>query len=204
MKYWLILRPNEVLEKWEGNKLTKEEAKEISGMQTVIYLDQLDAMLQAWMHHAEYVYLDTNENDRMDTSIPRIDLLFVHDIMKRFPLHKYERAALLMKELRAIKSKYEVAVLQEAVNITHKALLRVCKFIKPGVMEHEVEAEITHEFIRNRATRHAYGCILASGDRARILHYVENNQVCKSGELILMDFGAEYGNYSPTLHEPSR
>lgn len=195
----VILRPNEVLEKWEGHKLTKEEAKEISGMQTVIYLDQLDAMLQAWMHHAEYVYLDTNENDRMDTSIPRIDLLFVHDLMKRFPLHKYERAAMIMKELRAIKTKYEVAVLQQAVDITHKALLRVCKFIKPGVMEHEIEAEITHEFIRNRATRHAYGCILASGDRARILHYVENNQECKSGELILMDFGAEYGNYCADL-----
>jgi Xaa-Pro aminopeptidase len=101
--------------------------------------------------------------------------------------------------LRAIKTRHEVAVMQEAVNITHKALLRVCKFIRPGVYEHEIEAEITHEFIRNRATRHAYGCILASGDRARILHYVENNQACKDGELILMDFGAEYGNYCADL-----
>jgi len=195
----VILRPDEVLEKWEGHKLTKTEATDISGIKTVIYLDQLDAMLQAWMHHADYVYLDTNENDRLDSSIPRIDLLFVHDLMRRYPLHKYERAALLMKELRAIKSTYEVEVLKQAVDITHKALMRVCKFIKPGVMEYEIEAEITHEFIRNRATRHAYGCILASGDRARILHYVENNQVCKNGELILMDFGAEYGNYCADL-----
>ncbi|MBL7764766.1 MAG: aminopeptidase P family protein [Chitinophagaceae bacterium] len=191
----VVLRPNEMLEKWEGHKLNKAEATAISGIKTVIFIDQLDAMLLPWMHHAEHVYLDTNENDRTDTSIPRIDLLFVHDLMKRFPLHKYERAAVVMKELRAIKSKYEAAVLQQAVDITHKAFLRVCKFIKPGVMEHEIEAEITHEFIRNRATRHAYGCIIASGDRARILHYVENNQECKSGELILMDFGAEYGNY---------
>lgn len=195
----VILRPNELLEKWEGHKLTKAEATAISGIQTVIFLDQLDALLQGWIHHAEYIYLDSNENDRLDTSIPRIDLLAVRDLMKRFPLHKYERAAVIMKELRAIKTRHEVAVMQEAVNITHKALLRVCKFIRPGVYEHEIEAEITHEFIRNRATRHAYGCILASGDRARILHYVENNQACKDGELILMDFGAEYGNYCADL-----
>jgi Xaa-Pro aminopeptidase len=191
----VILRPNELLEKWEGHKLSKVEASEVSGIKSVIFLDQLDALLQAWMHHAEYVYLDTNENDRLDMHLPRIDLLDVHRLMKRYPLHKYERAAVITKELRAIKSKQEVDVLQEAINITHKAFLRVCKFIKPNVMEYEVEAEITHEFLRNRATRHAYGCILASGDRARILHYVENNQVCKNGELILMDFGAEYGNY---------
>lgn len=195
----VILRPNEVLEKWEGHKLTKEEATAISGIKTVIFLDQLDAMLHAWIHHAEHIYLDSNENDRLDTSIPRIDLLYVHDLMRRYPLHKYERAALIMKDLRAIKSKYEVAVMQEAVDITHKALMRVCKFIKPGVYEHEIEAEITHEFLRNRATRHAYGCIIASGDNARILHYVENNQACKNGELILMDFGAEYGNYCADL-----
>ncbi|MBK6330251.1 MAG: aminopeptidase P family protein [Bacteroidetes bacterium] len=195
----VILRPNETLEIWYGHKLTKEEASEISGIPTVIYLDQLDAMLQAWMHHAEHVYLDTNENDRLDTTLPRLDLMYVHQLMKRYPLHKYERAAILLKELRAIKTKNEVAVMQQAVDITHKALMRVCKFITPGVFEYEVEAEITHEFLRNRATRHAYGCIIASGDRARILHYVENNQECKSGELILMDFGAEYGNYCADL-----
>ena len=195
----VILRPNETLEIWYGHKLTKEEASEISGIPTVIYLDQLDAMLQAWMHHAEHVYLDTNENDRLDTTLPRLDLMYVHQLMKRYPLHKYERAAILLKELRAIKTKNEVAVMQQAVDITHKALMRVCKFITPGVFEYEVEAEITHEFLRNRATRHAYGCIIASGDRARILHYVENNQECKSGELILMDFGAEYGNHCADL-----
>lgn len=195
----VILRPNETLEIWYGHKHTREEASKISCIQTVIYLDQLDALLQAWIHHAETIYLDTNENDRLDTSLPRLDLTYVHQLMKQFPLHRYERGAVLMKELRAIKSKYEVAVMQQAVDITHKALLRVCKFIKPGVFEHEIEAEITHEFLRNRATRHAYGCIIASGDRARTLHYVENNQECKSGELILMDFGAEYGNYCADL-----
>jgi len=191
----VILRPNEHLEIWEGHKFTQKEASKISGIKTVIFLDQLDSMLQAWLHHTDTVYLDTNENDRMATDIPRLDLRYVHDFMKRYPLHKYERAALIFKELRAIKTKYEMEVMQEASNITLKAFLRICKFIKPGVYEYEIEAEMMHEFLRNRATRNAYGSIIASGDRARTLHYVENNQVCKDGEIILMDFGAEYGNY---------
>lgn len=195
----VLIRPNEHLEKWEGHKLRKDEATAISGIKNVQWLDAIDATMQVMMHHAEHVYLNTNENDRLDTSLFRPDLLFVHDFMKRFPVHKYERSAPIMKELRAIKTKEEVAVTQEAVNITHKAFERVMKFIKPGVWEHEIEAEITHEFLRNRASRHAYDCIIASGDRARVLHYVENNQQCKDGELILMDFGAEYGNYCADL-----
>lgn len=195
----VLIRPNEHLEKWEGHKLRKDEATAISGIKNVQWLDSIDAVLQVMMHHAENVYLNTNENDRLDTSLFRPDLLFVHDFMKRFPLHEYERSAPILKELRAIKTKEEIAVTQEAVNITHKAFERVMKFIKPGVWEHEIEAEITHEFLRNRASRHAYDCIIASGDRARVLHYVENNQQCKDGELILMDFGAEYGNYCADL-----
>lgn len=191
----VLLRPNEHLEKWEGHKLRKEEATAISGIKNVQWLDSFDAVLHIMMHQADIVYLNTNENDRLDLSIPRLDVTYVNEIKNRYPLHQYERAAKLMRELRAIKTKEEVAVTQVAVDITEKAFRRVMQFIKPGVMEYEIEAEITHEFLRNRATRHAYGCILASGDRARILHYVENNQACKNGELILMDFGAEYGNY---------
>lgn len=195
----VLLRPNEHLEKWEGHKLRKNEATEISGIKNIQWVDSIDTMLQVMMHHADTVYLNTNENDRLDTSLFRPDLLFVHEFMKRYPVHKYERCAPIIKELRAIKTKEEIAVTQKAVDITHKAFERVMKFIKPGVYEHEIEAEITHEFLRNRASRHAYDCIIASGDRARVLHYVENNQVCKDGELILMDFGAEYGNYCADL-----
>lgn len=191
----VLIRPNEHLEKWEGHKLRKEEATAISGIKNIQWLDSIDAVLHVMMHHADSVYLSSNENDRTDTSLFRPDLIFVHDFMKRYPLHNYERAARIMKELRAIKTKEEVDVVREAVSITDKAFRRVMGFIKPGVMEHEIEAEITHEFLRNRATGHAYGCIIASGDRARVLHYVENNSECKDGELILMDFGAEYGNY---------
>lgn len=195
----VLVRPNEMLEKWNGHLLRKDEATAISGIKNIQWLDSIDAMLQVMMHHASTVYLNSNENDRLDTSLFRPDLLFVHDFMKRFPLHNYERAAPIMKELRAIKTKEEIDVTQKAVDITHKAFNRVMQFIQPGVYEHEIEAEITHEFLRNRATRHAYDCIIASGDRARVLHYVENNSECKDGELILMDFGAEYGNYCADL-----
>lgn len=195
----IILRPNEQLEKWEGHKLTKAEATAISGINNVQYADNTDAALQVMMHHADTVYLNTNENDRLDSSIFRQDLLFVEEWRRRFPLHRYERAARIIKNLRAIKTKEEIAVTQQAIDITESAFRRVMAYMKPGVMEYEVEAEITHEFLRNRATRHAYGCIIASGDRARTLHYVENNQECRDGELVLMDFGAEYGNYAADL-----
>jgi Xaa-Pro aminopeptidase len=195
----VVQRPNEHLEKWNGHLLRKEEATAISGIKNVQFVDSIDAQLHVWMHHAETVYLDTNENDRLSLENPRLDLLFVQDLMRKYPLHHYERAARIMKQLRAVKTKEEIEVVKTAIDITAKAFDRVCKFIKPGVMEYEIEAEITHEFLRNRATRHAYGCIIASGDRARVLHYVENNQVCKDGELILMDFGAEYGNYNADL-----
>ncbi len=195
----VLLRPNEHLEKWEGHKLRKDEATAISGIKNIQWLDSIDAMLQVMMHHAEHVYLNTNENDRLDTSLMRPDLQYVHELMQRYPLHKYERAALIMKELRAIKTKEEIEVTKVAIDITDKAFRRVMQFISPGVMEYEIEAEITHEFLRNRASRHAYDCIIASGDRARVLHYVENNQECKDGELILMDFGASYGNYSADM-----
>jgi Xaa-Pro aminopeptidase len=195
----VLIRPNEHLEKWEGHKLRKDEATAISGIKNVQWLDSIDAMLQVMMHYADNVYLNSNENDRLDTSLFRPELLFLHDFMKRYPLHNYERAARIMKDLRGIKTKEEVEITQKAVDITEKAFRRVMQFIQPGVYEHEIEAEITHEFLRNRATRHAYDCIIASGDRARVLHYVENNSECKDGELILMDFGAEYGNYAADL-----
>lgn len=195
----VIQRPNELLEKWNGHLFTKEEARAISGMETVIYYDEVDSELQRWMHHADTVYLDTNENDRRGGDVWRTDLWFVEKIKAAYPLHHFKRAAQLLKYLRAVKTEEEVAVTKIAVAITHKAFDRVMKFVKPGVMEYEIEAEIMHEFLRNRATRNAYGNIIASGDNARILHYVDNNQACKEGDLILMDFGAEYGNYCADL-----
>ncbi len=195
----VIQRPNPDLEKWNGHLLRKEEATEISGIKDVQFVDSIDAALHVWMHDAENVYLPTNENDRMNLDLQRSDLEFVNKIMTRYPLHNYERASRILKELRAIKSAEEIEVTKVAVDITHKAFMRVLRFVKPGVMEYEIEAEIMHEFFRNRATRNAYGNIIASGDNARVLHYVENNQACKDGDLLLMDFGAEYGNYTADL-----
>lgn len=195
----VLLEPNELLEKWNGHKLRKEEATAISGIKNVQWLPSFDTMIQVMMNSADGVYLNSNEHNRLDVELPRTDLLFVQKMKASYPLHQYHRAAKLMKDLRAIKTKEEVEVTKEAISITAKAFDRVLQFVKPGVMEHEIEAEITHEFLRNRATGHAYGCIIASGDRARTLHYEENNQECKDGELILMDFGAEYGNYNADL-----
>jgi Xaa-Pro aminopeptidase len=195
----VVQRPDEHLEKWNGHLLRKDEATAISGIKNVQYVDSIDAQLQVWMHHADTVYLNTNENDRLSADAPRLDLKYVQDMMQRYPLHNYERAARVMKQLRSVKTKEEVDITKIAVDITHKAFERVLRFVAPCVMEYEIEAEITHEFLRNRATRHAYGCIIASGDSARVLHYVENNLECKDGDLLLMDFGAEYGNYNADL-----
>lgn len=194
-----IQQPNELLEKWNGHLLRKEEAKTISGIDEIYYLEEFDTMLKVWMHHADHCYLATNENDRLDPHAFRTDLAFIHQIQREYPLHQYLRAARILKKLRAVKTSEEIEVIKEAVDITDKAFQRVLKFVQPGVYEYEIEAEITHEFLRNRATRHAYHPIIASGKNACILHYIDNNQECKDGSLILLDFGAEYGNYNADL-----
>jgi Xaa-Pro aminopeptidase len=195
----VLVRPVELKEKWDGKRLRREEAIEMSGIQTIVWLDTIDALLQTWIHLADTIYLDTNENDRKASLVRSRDYRFVDEMKSRYPLHQYERAAKLMKELRGIKTQYEVEVTKKAVEITHNAFLRVMKFIHPGVMEYEIEAEIIHSFLSQRATGEAYGSIIASGDRARTLHYVSNNQECKDGELVLMDFGASYGGYNADL-----
>jgi Xaa-Pro aminopeptidase len=195
----VLVRPNELKEKWDGKRLRVAEAKAICGDITVLWLDSLEGLLQQWIHLADTMYLNTNENDRKVSTLETRDYRYANATMQRYPLHKYERSARIMKELRGIKTKEEVEVLKTAIDITHKTFLRVMKFVKPGVYEHEVEAEIVHEFLRNRARGEAYGSIIASGDRARTLHYVSNNAECKSGELLLMDFGANYGGYCADL-----
>ncbi len=195
----VLVRPNELKEKWDGRRWRADEGKKVSGITTVVWLDSLDAMLQSWIHLSDSIYLNSNENDRKASLVPVRDYRYAETMKQRYPLHNYKRSARLMKELRAIKTPQEVEVLQKAIDITHTAFERLLKFIKPGVMEYEIEAEIWHSFLSHRATGPAYGSIIASGDRARTLHYVSNNQECKSGELILMDFGAEYGGYCADL-----
>jgi len=195
----VLVRPNEIKEKWDGKRLRANEAKQMSGMATVVWLDSIDALLQTWIHLADHIYLDSNENDRKASLIRSREYRFIDEMKSRYPLHSYQRAAKIMKELRGIKTAEEVEVMQKAIDITDNTFCRLLQFIKPGVMEYEIEAEIYHSFLSQRATGPAYGSIIASGDRARTLHYVSNNQECKAGELILMDFGAEYGGYCADL-----
>ena len=195
----VLVRPNELKEKWDGKRHRANEATQLSGIETIVWLDSLDGLLQPQIHLADNIYLNTNENDRKANLLKVRDYRFAEEMKSRYPLHNYLRAAKIMNELRAIKSAHEVAVIQQAIDITEKTFRRLLKFIKPGVWENEIEAEINHEFLMNRSAGPAYGSIIAGGDRARTLHYVANNQQCNDGELILMDFGAEYGGYCADL-----
>ena len=195
----VLVRPNELKEKWDGRRLRADEAKKISGIETILWLDTLEGMLQPWIHLADTIYLNTNENDRKANLVPVRDYRYAETMQKRYPLHNYKRSARIMKQLREIKTPLEIEVIQQAINITHKTFERLLGFIRPGVMEYEIEAEIFHSFLSQRSEGAAYGSIIASGDRARTLHYVSNNQECRDGELVLMDFGAEYGGYNADL-----
>lgn len=195
----VLTRPNELKEKWDGKRLNAQEAKSISGTETVMWLDNLDASLQAWIHQVDSIYLNSNENDRKASPILTRDYRFASEMKTKYPFHKFRRSAKILKELRAVKTDAEVKVIQQAIDITHVTFERLLKFIRPGVMEYEIEAEILHSFLSQRASGEAYDSIIASGDRARTLHYVSNNQECKDGEMVLMDFGAEYGNYCADL-----
>lgn len=195
----VLTRPNELKEKWNGFRLRKNEAENISGIKNIIWLDELESYLQVWIHLADTIYLNTNENDRKSSEIETRDYRYAHYLKNRFPGHQYRRSAKLMRELRAIKTAYEVEVMSKAMDITEKTFRHLLGFIHPGVMEYEIEGEIWKYFISNRADGPAYGSIIASGDNARILHYVNNNKECKNGDLILMDFGACYGHYNADL-----
>ena len=195
----VLTRPNELKEKWDGHRLRLQEATAISGIATIVWLDSIESLLQPWIHLADTIYLNTNENDRKANLVPVRDYRYAEMMKQRYPLHQYKRSAKILKNLRAIKTKEEIEVMQKAIDITNVAFKRLLQFIKPGTMEYQIEAEIMHSFLSQRATGQAYGSIIASGDRARTLHYVENNNECKDGELLLMDFGAEYGNYCADL-----
>jgi len=194
-----LKKTNAYIAVWEGHKYTEAEATTASGISTVQWKEEFSAIFNMLMNHADNIYLNTNENDRASILVQSRDSRFVNETKTKFPLHNYFRSAPIMSKLRTSKSAFEKELLQVACDITTKAFKRVMKFIKPGVMEFEVEAEIMHEFLRNRASRNAYGSIIASGANACVLHYVDNNLECKNGDLILMDFGAEYANYCADL-----
>jgi Xaa-Pro aminopeptidase len=194
-----VRETNETIAIWEGAKLTKEQATATSGIKNVMWVQGFEAFLKTVIFQAEHIYLNSNEHSRRYIDTETAEMRFNKNIISKFPLHKVERAAPIMHKLRAIKSSYEVALIQQACNITEKGFRRLLGFVKPGVMEYEIEAELVHEFVRNRSRGFAYGPIIASGGNACVLHYVENNKECKAGDVILLDVAAEYANYASDL-----
>ena len=190
---------NEHIAVWEGAKLDKKQAFETSGIKTVYWIDQLESVLKTLMSEATHIYLNSNEHLRANTEVETRDVRFGKWIREIYPLHEIERAAPIMHKIRAIKDAVEVDLIQKACKLTEGAFRRVLKTIKPGVMEYEIEADVIHEFIRNRSRGFAYTPIIASGESACVLHYIDNNKPCKDGDVILMDFGAEYANYASDM-----
>jgi Xaa-Pro aminopeptidase len=194
-----VKETSELIAIWEGAKLNKEQATATSGIKNIMWVNGFDAFLKSVIFQAETIYLNSNEHTRRYIDTETAEMRFNKNIMAKFPLHKIDRSAPIMHKLRAIKSKFEVDLIQEACNITEKGLRRLLGFVKPGVMEYQIEAELVHEFISNRSRGFAYGPIIASGGNACVLHYVENNKECKAGDVILLDVAAEYGNYASDL-----
>ncbi len=193
-----LREPTTENELWEGHKLTKEEAHTISGIERVHWLGEFPRLFHRLLCECEHVYLNSNEHNRAVIEVETRDARFIRDCQGRYPLHDYQRLARLMRQLRSVKSDVEVALLRKAGEITNSGFRRVLKFVRPGVGEGEVEAELAHEFIRSGG-RFAYLPIIASGLNACCLHYVANSAVCRKGELLLLDVAASYANYNADM-----
>lgn len=194
-----LTETNDHIAVWEGEKLTKEKAFEISGIKNVFWLKDFEKVFFEVMTQADTVYFNTNEHYRANVETETREDRFIKWCKKQYPAHRVAKSNPILQKLRSIKDPIELDLMQKACDITEKAFRRVLKFIKPGVWEYEIEAEYWHEMIRNRSRGFAYTPIIASGKNANVLHYIENNQQCKEGELILLDTGAEYANYSSDL-----
>ena len=194
-----VRETNDMIAIWEGEKLTKDQAKEVSGIKTVYWTHQLESIFGQIVFEAENVYLNTNEHTRNDSVVQTREARYVREFREKYPVHNLVRLAPLMHKLRAIKQPAEVALIQTACNITKLGFERLLKFVKPGVQEYEIEAELIHEFIRNRSRGFAYNPIIASGANACVLHYIQNDKPCKDGDVLLLDIAAEYANYGSDL-----
>ena len=184
---------------WEGEKLTKETAFLTSGIKTVYWLQQFPTIFKQLMAEAQGMYLNTNEHLRANTEVETREDRFIKQVKQDYPTHQVHKSAPIMHKIRSIKESVELELMQRACKITEAGVRRLLAFIKPGVWEYEIEAELAHEFLRNRSKGFAYTPIVASGKNACVLHYIENNQQCQDGDVILLDVGAEYANYSSDL-----
>jgi len=184
---------------WEGEKLTKAKATEVSGIETIYWLTDFEKIFFGLMTEVETVYFNTNEHYRQTVETQTREDRFIIKCKQNYPAHQWAKSGPILQEIRGVKEPEEIALMQTACDITEKGFRRLLKFVKPGVMEYEIEAELLHEFIRNRSKGFAYSPIIASGNNANVLHYVENNRECKDGDMLLMDVAAEYANYSSDL-----
>ena len=194
-----LTETNEHIAVWEGEKLTKEKALEVSGIKNVFWLKDFEKVFFEVMTQADTVYFNTNEHYRANVETETREDRFIKWCKNQYPAHRVAKSNPILQKLRSIKDPIELDLMQTACDITEKAFRRALKFVKPGVWEYEIEAEYYHEMIRNRSRGFAYTPIIASGKNANVLHYIENNQQCKEGELILLDTGAEYANYASDL-----
>jgi Xaa-Pro aminopeptidase len=190
-----ILKPDKTAERWEGQKLTKEEAHSISGIKHIYWTEEFELLLRDVVLHSNNIYINTNEYLKLTGEVTDNSKRFIQEIKEKFPLHDYKRLAPLTTGLRVVKEPEELEMIRKACQVTRDAFIRILKYIQPCIHEYEVEAEITHEFLRQGTSGHAYLPIIASGNHANVLHYIKNDGKCKDGDLLLMDFGAEYGNY---------
>jgi len=190
-----VRQPNERLATWEGHKLSKEEARAISGVEKVRWLSDLPGVLHGLMCESERIHLNANEHERAGSDVEPRDLRLARELIARYPLHRFERLQPLLRQLRAVKSAAEVELMRQAVAITDAGLRRVLSVLRPGVMEYELEAELVGEFTRRRG-RMAYEPIIAAGKNGCVLHYNDNDQACRDGDLVLLDVGASYANYA--------
>jgi len=190
---------NEHIAVWEGAKLNKSEAFEISGIKTVYWLNEFESVLKSIITDVEFVYLNSNEHSRATIEVETRDARFSKWMRENYPAKSYEMSAPIMHDIRSVKDEREVALIQKACDLTESAFRKILKTVKPGMMEYEIEADIVHEFIRNKSRGFAYTPIIASGRNACVLHYIDNNSECKSGDVILMDFAAEYANYASDM-----
>jgi len=196
----LFLREtNEHIAVWEGEKLTKERATDVSGIQNIQWLKDFEKILFEVMTYTDTMYINTNEHYRSAVETETREDRFIKWWKAKYPAHQVAKSNPILQRLRSVKEQAEIELIQQACNITEKGFRRLLGFVKPGVWEYEIEAELIHEFVRNRSKGFAYTPIIASGKNANVLHYIENNQQCKEGELILLDVAAEYANYSSDL-----
>jgi len=194
-----IKETSELIAIWEGEKLTKEAATQQSGIKTVYWTSQFEQIFHTLVVESENIYLNQNEHLRAITTVETRDDRFRKNCKIKYPNHYYERLAPIMRNLRAIKSQLEIDAIQHACDITEKGFRRILQYVKPGVMEYEIEAEFAHEFLKNRSRGFAYEPIIASGFNACVLHYVQNNKECKAGDVMLLDVAAEYANYASDM-----